>query len=190
LSGSTDRDANLAARRPAVLSLIDAAVASLPSGRSVLDVHDERGTLIREVRACRSTLRRSLLLDRLKSMLEGIVGQHQLGSLSARQRFFELGLGSLVVIELRSQLERALDVEELPVTLFFKHSSVGELADYLLDHVIDSAPAPAGPAPDAERARDCDPELLQVESMSEEQARARMLEKLEELEKPEKTTDR
>jgi len=116
-------------------------------------------------------------------MLSDILGGDGNLEVSSRQKIFELGLGSLVIIELKLRLERSFAIRDLPVTLFFKHSSVGELADYLLTLALshDRVPPVAPRAPTPDRANRTG--LEEIENISEEQAEARLLEKLAQLEK-------
>lgn len=73
--------------------------------------------------------------------------------------FHDLGLDSLLAVEIAGALQRDLEVQLSP-TLFFEHPSVGELSDYICTvhaeavarHVVDLAPQPvngdqATPAP-------------------------------------------
>ena len=134
-----------------------------------------------ELRDTPRTLRRALLLDRINAMLVDIVGRDDLDSLSETQRFFELGVGSLVIVELKGRLESALDVDDLPVSLFFKHASVGELADHLLTTVAPAAEPEAESSTTPEAASGTlESELAEL---SEEEAEARMLAKLDELDR-------
>ncbi|MDJ0756200.1 MAG: phosphopantetheine-binding protein, partial [Ardenticatenaceae bacterium] len=55
----------------------------------------------------------------------------QIGS---RERFFDLGLDSLMAIELKQQLEQGLG-RTLRATLMFDYPMVEALTDYLLEHL-------------------------------------------------------
>ncbi|KFE71837.1 SDR family NAD(P)-dependent oxidoreductase [Hyalangium minutum] len=80
----------------------------------------------------------------------------ELGKAAAPERnFMELGLGSADLLELNTRLERDLRIDLVP-TVFFDHSSVGRLADYLartfpeqLAHALRESPSevPSAPAP-------------------------------------------
>ena len=62
--------------------------------------------------------------------------------LDPRQGFFEMGMDSLMAIELKKQLEAALGYV-LPVTLAFKYPSIEAITTYLLHEVL---PAPQSAA--------------------------------------------
>ena len=51
------------------------------------------------------------------------------------QGFFEMGMDSLMAIELKKQLDAGLGYA-LPVTLAFKHPSIEAITSYLLNEVL------------------------------------------------------
>jgi len=60
------------------------------------------------------------------------------GGIDVTAGFFDLGLDSLMAVELRNRIERALAVQ-LPTTVAFDYSSIEELAEYLC-RAIDADP--------------------------------------------------
>ena len=106
---------------------------------------------------------------RRHAVLLAFAGEHVARVLSApsaasidiRQPLNELGLDSLMAVELRNRLGRGLQLERsLPATLVFDHPTLDAIATFLVQTVLpDSAPAdaaatPAAPAPDAVGAID------------------------------------
>ena len=91
----------------------------------------------------------------------------------------DLGVDSLIGLELRNRLENATGLK-LPATLFWTYPSVGSLAGHLTERVSGAParaaepPAPAAPGGDAITAA--------IEDLSEEEAEALMAEKLAALE--------
>ncbi|MCX6049287.1 MAG: SDR family NAD(P)-dependent oxidoreductase, partial [Chloroflexi bacterium] len=76
-------------------------------------------------------------LEQLRSYLQQTVGA-VLGMAELRDRttgFADLGLDSLMAIELRQQLQRGLQ-HPLPTTIAFEYPTINALADYLLDEVL------------------------------------------------------
>src|SRR5690606_8283888 len=59
--------------------------------------------------------------------------------------FFDLGMDSLMAVELRRRIEHGVG-KEIPVTLVMDHPRLSDAADYLLDDVLGLAGA-ADPAP-------------------------------------------
>ena len=64
--------------------------------------------------------------------------------------FFDLGMDSLMAVELRNRLNRTLsEVYAVPNTLVFDHPTISDLASHLLDALGESATAPeSAPAPE------------------------------------------
>ncbi|HEV3076161.1 MAG TPA: acyl carrier protein, partial [Thermoanaerobaculia bacterium] len=88
-------------------------------------------------------------------------------SLDPAQPFHELGLDSLLAVELRNALGSALGAT-LPVTLVFDHPSVQRLAEFLAGEIFVLPPeAPAAPAPGAAAAAGTAVGELENELLSE-----------------------
>jgi len=105
-----------------------------------------------------------------------------MSSLEPEQKIFELGLGSLVIIELKTRLEEELKVD-LPVILFFQHASLGQLADHLLEEVLgSSATAEADTA--AAEEEDDNVEEQRIADLSPEEAESELLSRLDDLDDP------
>ena len=65
--------------------------------------------------------------------------------------FFDLGMDSLMAVELRNRLNRAFsDTYVAPNTLVFDYPTIADLASHLVDALGEAAPAPGEPAPAAE----------------------------------------
>src|SRR6516225_628246 len=62
-------------------------------------------------------------------------------ALDCDQGFFEMGLDSLMAVELRSRLEKALGIS-LPVTMLFDQPTIHTLADTLLERNLFSGIPP------------------------------------------------
>ena len=79
-----------------------------------------------EAEADRPELLRSVLHDALAAVM-GFQGQ---ASITRHQRFFDLGMDSLMAVEFRNRLEAELGVR-LPATLIFDYPSLDALADFV-----------------------------------------------------------
>lgn len=75
--------------------------------------------------------RRERLLDHLRSVTARVLGLASPEELSPTAGLMELGLGSLMAVELRNQLGRALGLA-LPATLIFDYPTLSHLHRYLL----------------------------------------------------------
>ncbi|WP_338865510.1 type I polyketide synthase [Myxococcus stipitatus] len=73
--------------------------------------------------------RHAVLQDYVRREAARVLGAEP-STLEPRQGFFQMGMNSLMSVELKNQLERNLR-HKLPSTLAFEHPSVAELTDYL-----------------------------------------------------------
>ncbi|WP_437275956.1 type I polyketide synthase [Sorangium sp. So ce375] len=159
-------------------------VAALPGGRSdplfasLRRAESER----REVAPARGSLRDALLRsppgERRRALITSLEREAaRVLRLPPEQRvpsqrpLRELGLDSLLAVELRTATATLLDCA-LPATFWFDHPTLAGAADALLSRL----PEPSGAAP-TERALDADA----VSRLSEDEAEALLLEKLEAL---------
>jgi myxalamid-type polyketide synthase MxaC len=114
--------------------------------------------------------RRMLLIQQMQAQARRTLRLPANVTLENDRPLHELGLDSLMAVELRNAVAE-LTGESLPVTLLFDYPSIGEMADYLLVEVLDFGPPPADEgAPDKLAA--------EIEALSEEEALARLLENL------------
>ena len=72
--------------------------------------------------------------------------------------FFDLGMDSLMAVELRNRLNRALaGTYTAPNTLVFDYPDIEALSAHLVDELVDAAPQPEPPAPLAPQATPASP---------------------------------
>jgi acyl carrier protein len=93
--------------------------------------------------------RRRKLEEHLRALIVATMGRDPFPSPDNDLSFFELGMDSLISLDLRNRLQTDLD-RTLPSTVAFEYPSIPELADYLIGHVLpvewflaDSEPAVA-----------------------------------------------
>ncbi|MBV7331275.1 DUF1702 family protein [Chloroflexi bacterium TSY] len=89
---------------------------------------------------------REQVADFLRTQLAQVLGFASAEKISLRQRLVDLGLDSLMVVELQNRLENGLGVE-LTAALIFEYPTVEALLDYLIDQMVqklDNASQDAG----------------------------------------------
>ena len=99
--------------------------------------------------------RRALLTACVREQVAAVMGAPAGTSLDADAAFADLGLDSLMLVELRSRLQRSLDVS-LPSTIAFDEPTIQRLARRLATQLGLDDPAPRDPGPasdDAMRAQ-------------------------------------
>lgn len=90
--------------------------------------------------------RESHLRGWLQAQCSAVLGHRDGKPLDLRRGFFDLGFDSLMAVELRRRIQRALGIEVSTVATF-DHPSISELAAHLLSR-LGLDPAPPLPAPD------------------------------------------
>jgi acyl carrier protein len=79
--------------------------------------------------------RRSLLIDLVSSQIAKILQLDSGAMPRKRDRLVDLGMDSLMAVELRNRLSTLLSVDDLPVTLIFDYPTPDAIAGYLLDRL-------------------------------------------------------
>ncbi|MDA2892508.1 SDR family NAD(P)-dependent oxidoreductase [Mycolicibacterium sp. BiH015] len=87
--------------------------------------------------------RRKLLIDYLRNVVAEVT---RVDAVEIREDagFFDLGMDSLMAVELRRHLEQGVGVD-IPVTLAMDHPRLSDVADYLLGEVLGLSDAAAAP---------------------------------------------
>ncbi|MBM4313692.1 MAG: SDR family NAD(P)-dependent oxidoreductase [Deltaproteobacteria bacterium] len=154
-------------------------------------IPDRRGRELPEGESFPATLRkaptehrRELLRTHLVSLVATVLGVNR-ASVDIRRGLFQMGMDSLTAMELRNRLQREFSCT-LAATLIFRYPTVEALAEYLLGSVVDSGAAPpaADARPEAARVGENgsgNGEAASVDSLSDGEAEARLLKKLEAL---------
>ena len=101
--------------------------------------------LIDELKAAPIQQRKVLVLDYLRNTVADVTKIDR-AEIRDDIGFFDLGIDSLMAVQLHRKIERGFG-RELPVTLAMDHPYLSEVAEYLLSDVLGlSAPAPTPPA--------------------------------------------
>ena len=125
--------------------------------------------------------RRDILIAHLRLQICSILGFDLSRELELKQGLFDMGMDSLMAVELKGRLERSLGVP-LPSTLTFNYPTIDALGDYLLSEALgfDSAPAPEKSAslPSSAKVLSFDDPS---EDLSEDELSRLLLKKLEQM---------
>jgi acyl transferase domain-containing protein/acyl carrier protein len=120
------------------------------------------------VAAAKPTDRRRVVEDHVRQTVARILGLRSSHPLDPDQGLFDLGFGSLMAVELRSQLAAAFE-HPMPATLAFDRPTVRAIAGYL----IDTVPALRGvddPPGEVVEACRLDEDTARIQSLSEADA--------------------
>ncbi len=114
-------------------SLLDEVAREVPPAVSAAPAAG--GTaLVGRLTAAPVQQRRKLVLDFLRNTVAEVT-RVDVSEIREETGFFDLGMDSLMAIELRRQLERAVG-HELPATLAMDYPRISDVADYLLTDVL------------------------------------------------------
>jgi NADPH:quinone reductase-like Zn-dependent oxidoreductase/acyl carrier protein len=99
-----------------------AAAAAVGAGQLLADAAPEK--------------RRGLLLEHVRAQVAAVIGMPAGQSVAERQPLRDLGLDSLMAVELCNRLRRDLGIEQpLAATIVFDHPTVAAVADYLASDI-------------------------------------------------------
>jgi acyl carrier protein len=163
----------------------DAIVGSLPrtqhgssTSRKSAAAHSEVSLQLKTASPAR---RRDILIAHLRSQTGSILGFDHSREIELDQGLFDMGMDSLMAVELKGRLERSLGVP-LPSTLTFNYPTIRTLVEYLLSDALgfDFAPAPekADPIPSPVKVVSFDD---RSEDLSEDELTLLLQKKLEQI---------
>ncbi len=119
-------------RRP----LLDEVAREVPAAATAALTSGASGTtaLVERLTAAPVQQRRKLVLEFLRSSVAEVT-RVDVSEIREEAGFFDLGMDSLMAVELRRQLEQAVG-KELPATLAMDYPRLTDVADYLLGDVL------------------------------------------------------
>jgi len=137
----------------------------------------QSSSLVADLLATPANQRRAALVGRLEALVRKVAGVPAERRIDPSLPVRDLGMDSLMTVELRNAIGRAVD-RTLPATLVFDHPTLDALAAYLMSAIPQLAPeaAPTEPTPDAAAA--------EVRAMSEAEAEAELLRELQQETQP------
>ncbi|CAK0743483.1 SDR family NAD(P)-dependent oxidoreductase [Gammaproteobacteria bacterium] len=134
------------------------------------------GRLLQKLRELPTARRRSELLRYLGNLLSEVLRMEKGSRIDPRERLFDIGVDSLMAMELKNRLQHELAIT-LSVTLLFDYPNLDALTDYLLDNLLKATLQRDNADADESNAMD-------LAGMSEEDAEAELLLQLARVETP------
>jgi len=119
--------------------------------------------------------RRRLLLESVTEQVRLRLGLDDAAPVDPQLPLVDLGMDSLLAIELRNRLSSGLGLEQsLPVSLLYDYPSVGAITDFLLENVLFPGAEKTGTGRTGKPDRD----FTAIRDLSEEEAEALLLKEL------------
>ena len=137
-----------------------------------------RGSVRRELESLAAEDRMERLTAHVRDQVRRVLGLDESATVRSDRGFAQLGMDSLMSVELSNRLRESLDCQ-LPTTLAFEHPTVAALADHLAEQVLrldETASAPVA-ADESELARE---RLLEdVERLQDDEVERSLAEELD-----------
>lgn len=134
--------------------------------------------LLRQLAEAPPAKQRSLLLTHVREQAGKVLGFDATRQVDPRQPLSELGLDSLMAVELRNLLNRSVQ-GSLPATLLFDYPTIETLAEYLVREILGKINPPE-PQAQTEITSQTDA-VVELENLSDEEAEALLLAELSNL---------
>ncbi|MFZ0635133.1 MAG: beta-ketoacyl synthase N-terminal-like domain-containing protein [Candidatus Acidiferrales bacterium] len=132
---------------------------------------DDRPNLVSRLRDARPEERRDVLGAFVVDEVKRVMGLDASEAIDRDRGLFEMGLDSLMSVQLRSHFEASFG-KSLPSTLVFSYPSVAALTEYLAKELLDGRPVAPSSAPESEIHREWKSVAHEIEQLSDEEVRA------------------
>ena len=119
--------------------------------------------------------RRRMLLDHVRDQVVRVLGLEPTQPIDPRQGLTDLGMDSLMAVELRNALQASLG-EVLPATIGFEHPTIAAIVDYLASDVLGLEDSP--PQAETESAPTAPVDSPELDGLSEDEMARLLSEKL------------
>jgi acyl carrier protein len=139
-----------------------------PQERAAANKPATNGRLVERLLAAHERARMEIAVDRVRKHVAEILGTSDPETIPSDQGLFEMGMDSLMSVELKNRLERELG-QPLPSTITFNYPCVRALAGYLVSAVVPSV-APTVASKDPEITQMSEDELATLLSARLERA--------------------
>jgi polyketide synthase 12/myxalamid-type polyketide synthase MxaB len=131
--------------------------------------------VLRELEAAPTEERKDILASHLRDQAIKVLGLDSSFRLDVKKPLNEMGLDSLMAIELKNAVGNIVG-QDLPATLLFNYPTIDELAGYLVKEVLKVEDKKE--SPQEETVQETDTVLEEVEDLSDEDVEALLNEKL------------
>ncbi|RKZ93723.1 MAG: short-chain dehydrogenase [Candidatus Parabeggiatoa sp. nov. 1] len=129
--------------------------------------------LLKQLEDAPASARRDILMTSIRAEIVRVLELSAPEQIQPRQRLFDLGIDSLMAVDLRNRLKASLG-QPLRATLVFDYPTLESLVDYLLQEVLDLSSAD-----NVETSENQDLNLTELDQMSEAEAEDLLLKELE-----------
>jgi hypothetical protein len=159
----------------AFLSELAGTESKARAGHEISERPPETPSLVHRLKSATPKEQRHLLRQYVKGLALRVLQLDPTEEPDVRQPLNEMGLDSLMAVELRNLLGAGLSLSKtLPATLVFDHPSILELADYLGRDVLGLARGEESQTPSAPTADGLDGLLDKIEQLSEDEVERRI----------------
>jgi acyl transferase domain-containing protein/acyl carrier protein len=132
---------------------------------------EQQSEFFRQLESLSLKSRREFVAKHIRSRIARVLGLTSSENIESRQSLFEIGMDSLMAVELKNSLETELG-RPLRSTLVFDYPTIEALADYLISSVL-STDESSTAAKEDEKAKDIQSEILsEIEQLSEDKLEA------------------
>ncbi len=132
-------------------------------------------TLLKQLEMAPAGEKREVLTAAIRDQVEKVLGLSSTHAIGLRQGLTEMGMDSLMAVELSNRLKGLLG-KDLPATLAFEYPTIHALADYIEQHVLSVVIKPQEIAPTKDLAEEAI--MLELEALSDEEIEASLLDEL------------
>ena len=154
----------------------------IKSGTEQLE-EKEKPALIVHLEETEPEKRKDILLDFLQSQTMRVLGTDSEGSIDVSQPLQTMGIDSLMAIELKNSIDKNIG-KKLPATIVFNYPTIDALATFLLTDVLELDKPQEKTVEEEKTAprenKHMEKVISEVENMSDEEAEALLMKKLEE----------
>ena len=124
--------------------------------------------------------RYELLLEHIREQVTRVLGLPASYSVDPQRGLTDLGMDSLMTVELSNRLKNSLG-KPLPTTLAFEYPTAAALTEYLLNEVLSLDTAPEPQTAGETGSRQIDEIAAEVEQMSDDEIEATLLQELDDI---------